>query len=59
MRSRKFAVVAAVLLAVPALLHAQQVDAGFSRKQVEARLGPPAAVRTAVMGSLPGVRGTL
>ena len=46
MRSRKFAVVAAVLLAVPALLHAQQVDAGFSRKQVEARLGPPAAVRT-------------
>ena len=46
MRFARFVLAAASLLVVPAASHAQQIEAGFSRKQVEARLGPPAAVRT-------------
>ena len=37
---------AAVLLALPAAARAQSIDPGFTRAQVEARLGKPAAERT-------------
>lgn len=35
----------AAVAALPAVSRAQAIDAGFSRRQVEARFGPPAAVR--------------
>ena len=37
---------AALLAIVPAVAHAQSIDPGFTRAQVEARLGKPAAERT-------------
>ncbi len=37
---------AAVLASVPVVAGAQSIDPGFSRAQVEARLGKPAAERT-------------
>ncbi|MBI3791317.1 MAG: hypothetical protein HY275_10630 [Gemmatimonadetes bacterium] len=39
-------VLTALLAALPAAARAQSIDPGFSRAQVEARLGKPAAERT-------------